>query len=51
MFLLELRNILQVGLEEPIRRATKAVMESTVILTDQENEEIIAFPTVGKDNM
>ena len=46
IYLLELNHILQVGLEEPVRRATRDVMESTVNLTDQENEEIIPFPAV-----
>ena len=36
VYLLELSHILQVGLDLSVRRATQAIMENTLSLTDQE---------------
>lgn len=46
IYLLELSRILQVGLEEPVRRATQAIMQSSLTLTDQETQQVIPSPIV-----
>ena len=48
IFLLELSHILQWGLEEPVRRASQAVLQSisSLNLSDQEAGQLIPSPIV-----
>lgn len=42
IFLLELSHLLQLGVELPVRRTTRAIIQSTVSLTHQQEDLVIS---------